>query len=70
MTEEEKQTIRASYAGKKVSQMTAIERKVFDEDFQYGVAARSSKKNGVVTSSDTEKLTLSSILKRLGLTKN
>ena len=50
--------------------MTAIERKVFDEDFQYGVAARSSEKNGVVTSSDTKELTLLSILKRLGLTNN
>ena len=33
MTEEEKQAIRASFAGKRVSQMTEIERKVFDEDF-------------------------------------
>ena len=36
MTEEEKQAIRASFAGKRVSQMSALERQVFDEDFQYG----------------------------------
>lgn len=45
MTEDEKQAIRASFAGKKVSQMTALERKVFDEDFQYGVAGLSSSKS-------------------------
>ena len=33
MTEDEKQAIRTSFAGKRVSQMTALERKVFDEDF-------------------------------------
>ena len=70
MTEEEKQAIRASFAGKKVSQMTALERKVFDEDFQYGVAARSTQKGRVVTSSDRKNSTLSSIFKRLGLSKN
>ena len=42
MTEQEKHAIRASFAGKRVSQMTALERKVFDEDFQYGVATRGS----------------------------
>ena len=36
MTEDEKQTIRNSFAGKKVSQMSPAEREVFDEDFQYG----------------------------------
>ena len=70
MTEEEKQTIRASFAGKKVSQMTAIERKVFDEDFQYGVAARSSAKNVAVKGVNKRQSTVSSILKLLGLTKN
>ena len=34
MTEDEKQAIRTSFACKKVSQMTELERKVFDEDFQ------------------------------------
>ena len=33
MTEDEKQAIRASFIGKKVSQMTALERKVYDEVF-------------------------------------
>lgn len=69
MTEEEKQAIRASFAGKKVSQMTALERKVFDEDFQYGVAARSSHKTVAGTSSAERQSTVSSILKRLGLSK-
>ena len=70
MTEEEKQAIRASFAGKRVSQMSKVERQVFDEDFQYGVAARSSEKIGAVINSDQKKSTLSSILKRLGLSKN
>jgi hypothetical protein len=70
MTEDEKQAIRASFAGKKVSQMTALERKVFDEDFQYGVADRSSAKNVAVINSDQKKSTLSSILRRFGLSKN
>ena len=51
MTEDEKQAIRASFAGKKVSQMTALERKVFDEGFQYGVADRSSSKSAKVARS-------------------
>ena len=34
MTEDEKQTLRNSFAGKKVSQMSPAEREVFDEDFQ------------------------------------
>ena len=36
MTEDEKQTMRKSFAGKKVSQMSLAEREVHDEDFQYG----------------------------------
>jgi len=70
MTEQEKQAIRASFAGKRVSQMTALERKVFDEDFQYGVAVRSHQMHVVVKSSVKQKSTISSILQRLGLTKN
>jgi hypothetical protein len=70
MTEEEKQAIRASFAGKKVSQMTALERKVFDEDFQYGVAARSPQKSRAVNGSDKRQTRLSSVLQRLGLSKN
>ena len=36
MTEDEKQALRDSFAGKPVSQMTSEERTVFDADFQYG----------------------------------
>ena len=36
MTEDEKQALRDSFAGKPVSQMTPEERTVFDADFQYG----------------------------------
>ena len=43
MTEEERQAIRASFAGKSVSQMTELERQVFDEDFQYGIIPQSSR---------------------------
>lgn len=67
MTEDEKRAIRASFAGKRVSQMTESERKVFDADFQYGVAARGSQSTGEIKSSDKRKSTLSSILKSLGL---
>ena len=70
MTEDEKQAIRASFAGKKVSQMTALERKVFDEDFQYGVAARSSQTTVAVKGFNKRQSRLSSILRRLGLNKN
>ena len=36
MTDEEKQALRNSMAGKKVSEMTAQERELFDQEFQYG----------------------------------
>ena len=35
MTEEEKQALRNSFAGKKVSEMTPEERELFDKEFQY-----------------------------------
>lgn len=70
MTEDEKQAIRASFAGKKVSQTTALERKVFDEDFQHGVAGRSSSKSVTVVNSTKRQSRFSSVLKRLGLTKS
>ena len=69
MTEDEKQAIRASFAGKRVSQMTALERKVFDEDFQYGVAARGSQNAEEVPSVVKKKTGIPSILKRFGLRK-
>ena len=36
MTNDEKQALRNSMAGKKVSEMTAQERELFDQEFQYG----------------------------------
>ena len=36
MTDDEKQALRNSMAGKKVSEMTEQERKLFDQEFQYG----------------------------------
>ena len=36
MTEEEKQALRSSLSGKKVSEMTPEERELFDKEFQYG----------------------------------
>ena len=36
MTDDEKQALRISMAGKKVSEMTVQERKLFDQEFQYG----------------------------------
>ena len=68
MTEQEKQAIRASFAGKRVSQMTALERKVFDEDFQYGVATRGSQ-SVVEVQSAVKKTGIASILKRFSLRK-
>ena len=69
MTEDEKQVIRASFAGKKVSQMSELERKVFDEDFQYGIADRGSSKSVKDANSKKSKSRFSSVLRRLGLTK-
>ena len=36
MTDDQKQALRNSMAGKKVSEMTAQERELFDQEFQYG----------------------------------
>lgn len=45
MTEEEKTAIRTSFVGKRVSEMTEIERRVFDEDFRYGFGAETIKRH-------------------------
>ena len=37
MSDNEKQALRNSMAGKKVSEMTAQERELFDQEFQYGL---------------------------------
>ena len=69
MTEEEKQIIRASYAGKRVSQMTKLERQVFDEDFSYGFSATPKRNRSSPSFSNTETMIsmTSKILRRLGL---
>ena len=69
MTEEEKQIIRASYAGKRVSQMTKLERRVFDEDFLYGFSAEPKRNRSSTSFSDIEtKMSMTSkVLRRLGL---
>lgn len=68
MTEDEKQAIRKSFAGKGVSQMTTLERHVFDEDFQYGVGSQHQNNNLDATNS-VKRIKISSIMKRLGLRK-
>ena len=50
MTEDEKQTLRNSFAGKAVSQMTPEERKLFDEEFQYGFGNQAKQKPAFVNS--------------------
>ena len=50
MTEEEKQALRKSFAGKAVSQMTTEERRLFDEEFQYGFENRLTQKSKVANS--------------------
>lgn len=44
MNEEEKQALRNSFAGKKVSEMTPQERELFDKEFQYGFERKSNSK--------------------------
>ena len=69
MTEEEKQAIRASLAGKRVSQMTKLERQVFDEDFLYGFSATPKRTRSSTSFSNTAtKMSMTSkVLRRLGL---
>ena len=69
MTEEEKQAIRASFAGKRVSQMTKLERQVFDEDFQYGFGTNKTVQSPPSDPSKREEkpTRVSSLLSRLGL---
>ena len=50
MTEEEKEALRKSFAGKAVSQMTPEERKLFDEEFQYGFGNQTKQKPTVANS--------------------
>ena len=42
MTEDRKEELRKSFAGKAVSEMNYEERQVFDADFQYGLSTTSN----------------------------
>jgi len=72
MTEEENQEIRAAFAGKRVSQMNVLERRVFDEDFQYGVRATQKEEARPFDPSKSQKKSNSvkAVLRRLGLAHN
>ena len=48
MTDDEKQALRNSMAGKKVSEMTEQERELFDQEFQYGLNDMPQIKRGAV----------------------
>ena len=55
MTDEEKQALRNSMAGKKVSEMTAQERELFDQEFQYGLNDTSKIKRAALKSKPPSK---------------
>ena len=69
MTEVEKQTLRHSFAGKKVSQMSQAEREVFDEDFQYGFGNAPIENRGTAKAKLPKILPTSTlkVLQRMGL---
>ena len=69
MTEDEKQTLRNSFAGKKVSQMSPAEREVYDEDFQYGFGNPPIEKRGTSKAKLPKILPTSTlkVLQRMGL---
>ena len=48
MSDNEKQALRNSMAGKKVSEMTAQERELFDQEFQYGLNDKPQIKSGAL----------------------
>ena len=50
MSDDEKQALRNSIAGKKVSEMTAQERELFDQEFQYGLNDTPQIKRGAIKS--------------------
>ena len=50
MTDDQKQALRNSMAGKKVSEMTAQERELFDQEFQYGFKDKPQIKCGALKS--------------------
>jgi hypothetical protein len=55
MTNDEKQALRNSMAGKKVSEMTAQERELFDQEFQYGLNDKPQIKCGYLKSEQPSK---------------
>ena len=71
MTEDEKQSLRNSFAGKKVSQMSPTEREVFDEDFRYGFGNRPVQ-NRATSKANLPKILPAStlrVLQSMGLTQ-
>ena len=55
MSDNEKQALRNSMAGKKVSEMTAQERELFDQEFQYGLNDKPQVKSGALKSEQPSK---------------
>ena len=55
MSDNEKQALRNSMAGKKVSEMTAQERELFDQEFQYGLNDKPQIKSGALKSEQPSK---------------
>ena len=49
-TDDEKQALRNSIAGKKVSEMTVQQHKLFDQEFQYGLNDTPQIKRGAIKS--------------------
>ena len=55
MSDNEKQPLRISMAGKKVSEMTAQERELFDQEFQFGFKKKPQIKSGALKSEQPSK---------------
>ena len=55
MTDDEKQALKISMVGKKVSEMTEQERELFDQEFQYGFKDKPQIKRGALTSEQPSK---------------
>ena len=55
MSDNEKQPLRISMAGKKVSKMTAQERELFDQEFQFGFKGKPQIKSGALKSEQPSK---------------
>ena len=55
MTDDQKQALRNSMAGKKVSEMTAQERELFDQEFRYGFKNKPQIKRAALKSKPPSK---------------